>query len=158
MCSTFVIYSDEVWTKIINWFLCLSSFPFYRPSLSTFFNSENVPRQRKRERNGESEREICGGGAKEKKRRDASSKTLAVCEWRWMANTIKVRSLEKCRSVKRVILAPRVRKYALLSARWLINTELRQIASVNSPVSGEIRASPYNIGHSHKRNYCRLSW
>lgn len=99
MCNTFVIYSDKVRTRIINWFLCFLS-SFFRPSLSNaFFSSENVPRQRKRERKkGRGWEENMRRRCQREKRRHASSKTLAVCEW--MASTIKVRSLEKCRSAK----------------------------------------------------------
>jgi len=108
-----------------------------------FFNSENVPRQRKRKKGRGWEKNMRRRCQREKKR-DASSKTLAVCEWRWMASTIKIRSLEKCRSAncKRVILAPRVRKYVLSSKmtyRYGIATDCQR----------RIRQYPATYVHRH---------
>lgn len=66
-----------------------------------FFSSENVPRQKKEgERKKSESKKGSTQRCQRKKRPNTCSKILAVCEWRWMASTIKVRSLEKCWSVK----------------------------------------------------------
>lgn len=80
MC-TFVIYSRSLDqnNKLISMSLAFL-FPSFVKRVA-FFSSENVPRQRKkREKERARVREVYVEEVPKKKKKDASSKTLAVCE------------------------------------------------------------------------------